>query len=73
MGLVILHCVVRGTWSPLMLMSDKLSVTFSGLAEDMYKPDMYKPDMYRRTQGFIELHLKMQRKHVMDNITASQS
>ena len=42
MGLVILHCAVHGTWSPLMLVSDKLSVTFSGLAEDMYKPDVQK-------------------------------
>ena len=45
-----------------------LSLTFSGLAEDVYKPDMY-----RRTQGVAELCLGMQRKHVMDNITASQS
>lgn len=48
MGLVILHCTVHGMWSPLMLVSDKLSVTFSGLAEDMYKPDVY-----RRTRGFL--------------------
>lgn len=53
MGLVILHCMVWDTWSPLMLVSDNLSVTFLGLAGDIYKPDTY-----RRTQGFAELHLE---------------
>lgn len=58
---------VCSTWSPLIPVSDNLSVSFPVLAEHMYKPDMY-----RRTCGFTELHLGMQRNHLSHNIPASK-